>query len=94
MTKKPLMPCGTNAAFQRHILHNEVPCRPCLLAHQQSQKMYQDKRRATHTRPRPRRTSGLPSHSRNCETGWWEDMCAECRQAAEDTQDTPEDDDL
>lgn len=30
---KPLKPCGTNAAYQRHRKKKEYPCTPCLEAH-------------------------------------------------------------
>ncbi len=26
---RALQPCGTRAAYQRHLAHREVPCRPC-----------------------------------------------------------------
>ena len=29
---RPLKPCGTRAAYQRHIKNREVPCEACVLA--------------------------------------------------------------
>jgi hypothetical protein len=26
---RPLKPCGTRAAYQRHLAHREVPCEAC-----------------------------------------------------------------
>jgi hypothetical protein len=28
-----LRPCGTEAAYRRHLRHHELPCDPCLQAH-------------------------------------------------------------
>lgn len=30
---RPLLPCGTNAAYTRHLKHGEAPCAPCKAAH-------------------------------------------------------------
>lgn len=38
--KKPLKPCGTNAAYQRHRRKGEYPCTPCLEAHAAEQKSW------------------------------------------------------
>ena len=37
----PVQPCGTNAAFQRHLYHGETPCDPC----RQARNSYQNRRR-------------------------------------------------
>ena len=37
-----LQPCGTNAAYRRHLRHHEPPCRPCLDAHNQATKQSQE----------------------------------------------------
>jgi hypothetical protein len=29
---RPVQPCGTNAAYQRHVRHGELACEPCLAA--------------------------------------------------------------
>lgn len=30
---RELAPCGTNAAYQRHLYNKQVPCDPCTAAH-------------------------------------------------------------
>lgn len=39
-----LKPCGTSAAYQRHIRHREVPCRPCVEAHRRRLLDYERRR--------------------------------------------------
>lgn len=36
--RKDLKPCGTPAAYQRHIRHGEKPCQPCHLANRADKK--------------------------------------------------------
>jgi hypothetical protein len=31
--RRPLLPCGTDGAYSRHLKRGEVPCVPCLRAH-------------------------------------------------------------
>lgn len=40
--KKSLKPCGTTAAYARHIFHDEIPCAPC----QEARHTYQAEQRA------------------------------------------------
>lgn len=39
----PLKPCGTNAAYNRHIRKGELACDPCLAAHAAEQKRWSKK---------------------------------------------------
>lgn len=38
-----LRPCGTEAAYRRHLRHHELPCQACLLAHNQATKHAQER---------------------------------------------------
>lgn len=31
--RRPVKPCGTDAAYKRHLVKGEVACQPCLDAH-------------------------------------------------------------
>lgn len=31
--RRPVKPCGTDAAYKRHLKNDEVPCGPCTDAH-------------------------------------------------------------
>lgn len=31
--RKPVLPCGTDAAYRRHLYHKETPCAPCAAEH-------------------------------------------------------------
>lgn len=42
---RPVAPCGTRAAYERHMRHGEVPCFACRLASAR----YMAERRATKT---------------------------------------------
>ncbi len=46
-TEKPLVPCGSHAAFNRHRSHRETPCEPCAAAEIAYQAARQIRRRAT-----------------------------------------------
>ena len=41
-----LKPCGTNAAYKRHLDMKEEPCTPCRKAHSREQKKFEEKRGA------------------------------------------------
>lgn len=43
-----LQPCGTEAAYQRHIKNDELACEPCLAAHRVKTRAWD---RANNTRP-------------------------------------------
>ncbi len=44
--KRQLAPCGTQAAYQRHIRNGEVPCEPCAAAERHRTRLrYQPKRK-------------------------------------------------
>lgn len=48
-------PCGTTAAYARHLRHKETPCEPCRQAHA----LWQWNYRKTHGRPSRRQWSSL-----------------------------------
>lgn len=41
----PTAPCGTPAAYRRHLRHREPPCAACKAANAQAQADYQAKRK-------------------------------------------------
>lgn len=47
--ERRLKPCGTNAAYMRHIRRGEKPCPSCCAAHAGEIKRYQDAARAART---------------------------------------------
>lgn len=61
---RPLQPCGSEAAYRRHIKAREKPCQPCTVAHRDAGRRW-DKRRATRAtgaplgRPRTRRDAAM-----------------------------------
>lgn len=74
-----LKPCGTDAAYKRHLKNGEVACEPCLTAHRIKMREWD---RAHNTRPsRAAAPCGTPSaykrHLRNNET-----IDAPCRAAS------------
>jgi hypothetical protein len=42
---RPLEPCGTNAAYQRHRKAGEYPCIPCLEAHAENVRLAKARKR-------------------------------------------------
>ncbi len=50
---RSLAPCGTNAAYQRHIKHGEAACDACVRARQEYQSAYY---RRSHPDAQPRGT--------------------------------------
>lgn len=71
---RTLQPCGTNAAYHRHLSHDEVPCEPCLDAHRA------DARRRFGHRPVKLKPCGTPAaYRRHLRRG--ERACAACRRA-------------
>lgn len=45
--KVKLKPCGTNAAYNRHIRNGDPPCLPCVNAHAKQQKEWSDSKKET-----------------------------------------------
>jgi len=43
-TPRELKPCGTTAAYQRHLRHREVPCGPCVEARRRRHLDYERRR--------------------------------------------------
>lgn len=73
---RPLKPCGTDAAYRRHLNADEVPCDPCTEAHRARGKAY---------RPKPRELSPCgtyPAYSRHAKRG--EPIDEACAQARRD----------
>lgn len=70
--KKPLQPCGTNAAYARHKAKGEIPCPECYAAHSENQKKY---------RPPPKlKGHGTDArYARHRRDG--EDPCKACKEA-------------
>lgn len=50
-SSKPLSPCGTPAARQRHILNGEKPCDPCRVAYNEQSRVNYRKRKGIVTEP-------------------------------------------
>lgn len=73
--KRPLKPCGTNAAYDRHLVRNEKPCEPCKEAHRihhaELRKQPRPRKAAQHGTP-----SGAVAHYRNKTA-----LCGPCREA-------------
>jgi hypothetical protein len=46
-TRGPVKPCGTDAAYKRHLKNREVPCTPCTAAHTTAVREWDQKRKAT-----------------------------------------------
>lgn len=73
--KRPLKPCGTNAAYNRHIARNEDPCEPCKAAHREHtaeiRKQPRPRKAAQHGTP-----SGAVAHYRNKTA-----LCEPCKKA-------------
>lgn len=73
--KRPLKPCGTNAAYNRHIARNEDPCEPCKAAHREHaaglRKQPRPRQAAQHGTP-----SGAVAHYRNKTA-----LCEPCKKA-------------
>ena len=47
---RPLKPCGTTAAFQRHLYHGEAPCDACRAAKRHLTRVNYQGRKAASTR--------------------------------------------
>lgn len=43
---RTLKPCGTNAAYARHIRNKEQPCPPCCEAHAKQQDEYMERKKS------------------------------------------------
>ena len=69
-------PCGTDAAYRRHIKNGDPKCLPCRDAHNRTNARYDRHGRAnsTHVREHCGTEQGLAEHSRRKER-----MCDKCR---------------
>jgi hypothetical protein len=54
---RPWQPCGTRAAYRRHLRHGEQPCRACLAAEREGDRAAKARARAADTREA---RNGLP----------------------------------
>lgn len=71
---RELKPCGTAAAFRRHLRHEEQPCEACYEAERERQ------RESHGWKPlRPARCGTVSGYRRHLRAG--ERACAECRAA-------------
>jgi hypothetical protein len=74
-----LRPCGTTAAYRRHLYAGETPCEKCVAAYRQEARELMAKRRNS-PGPKPLHPCGtLGAHERHRRRG--EDPCEPCRQA-------------
>lgn len=72
---RQLKPCGTRAAYYRHLLHGETPCLPCTDANAAYVRALYDRK----ARP-PLQPCGTPA-AYNRHKGAGEEACEACRDA-------------
>jgi hypothetical protein len=72
-----LQPCGTNAAYQRHLVRGEEPCEPCRKANRAYQRAWRNGEPTPPPEPKPCGTrAAYVRHRRN-----GEEPCQACRDA-------------
>lgn len=77
MNRQPLKPCGTPAAYRRHLRHGEEPCSACRRAHTDEVRVYQ---RRGYVPPRELRPHGTEAcYQRELRRG--EPTCEKCCKA-------------
>jgi hypothetical protein len=74
---EPLKPCGTQAAYRRHIRRSETPCQPCKEAHAAERR---DRYTAPSSADLPPIAHGTPKGARQ---HWYrkDPICKPCRDA-------------
>ena len=74
---RELQPCGTLAAYRRHVRAEEIPCTPCLEAKREANRRYEASRSPRPSRPRALKPCGTrAAYARHLRNG--EKACDAC----------------